>query len=116
MLQEVEADLKEVVQGLVDVTGRRRWEGQEVAKCRDWSRGGWVASSQTGRPQSENVRDDSDDSDGSDGSDGSVHTPSLVARWLVGSLTRSLSLTHFSDGNGGQRAGISLGRHGASQA
>ena len=113
MLQEVEADLKEVVQGLVDVTGRRRWEGQEVAKCRDWSRGGWVASSQTGRPQSENVRDDSDDSDGSDGS---VHTPSLVARWLVGSLTRSLSLTHFSDGNGGQRAGISLGRHGASQA
>jgi hypothetical protein len=95
MLQEVEADLKEVVQGLVDVTGRRRWEGQEVQVAGIWGRGGWggLARRKTGRPERENVRADSD---GSEGSDGSVHTPSLVARWLlvhslVHSLARSLT-------------------------
>jgi hypothetical protein len=105
MLQEVEADLKEVVQGLVDVTGRRRWEGQEVQVCRDWEQGGWMgglASRKTGRPQSENVRADSD---------GSVHTQSLVARRLTGSLTHSLLTSQM-----GMGAGSSLGRHGASQA
>jgi hypothetical protein len=106
MLQEVEADLKEVVQGLVDVTGRRRWEGQEVQVAGIWSRGGWggLARRKTGRPERENVRADSD---GSEGSDGSVHTPSLVARWLLVHLLVH-SLAHFLDGNGGQRAGISL--------
>ena len=54
-----------------------------------WSRGGGggLARRKTGRPERENVREDSD---GSEGSDGSVHTASLVARWLTGSLTGSL--------------------------
>jgi hypothetical protein len=46
MLQRVEADLKEVVQGPVDVTGRRRWT---AIRRRAWGQGWWQRGSERQR-------------------------------------------------------------------
>ena len=154
MLQRVEADLKEVVQGPVDVTGRRRWKARRRRACGSrggvdggsfwwWPLGGELSSCLGGRlvvvvvvvvglatrsdrqtqrqrqRQRQPARFPSRSPnpnrvcEGSEGQNGSPHPPLSAAHTPLSSVPH---LTSHLSGNGGQSAGISLGRHSASQA